>query len=90
MRDEFEGVVDNLLNDACKDKSNAFGRSVGYNEIYEYLDTCKSRRGLVMKIHEAIKDTQELQAQASDDEDYHMYTGEIEAYKEFLKAIGSR
>lgn len=79
--------LDVLQANADCERSYCFGQTVGYNEISMFLDILNSKRSLVMKLNERIREAEDIRANANDDEDYQTYTGEIDAYKTFKELL---
>lgn len=83
-------ILDELWQETSDDKSFSFGKSIAYEEINELLYETTTERSLMIKINRAIKNAENERAEALDNEDFQCWSGEIEGYKSFKKALKAK
>lgn len=87
MRDKYEDINDRIWLDAKCDEAYYNGKIVGSMDIDNLLDECKTEQELREKILD-LKHTAEASRDASEDEGFAYYDGEVAAYRELLGEMG--
>lgn len=80
-------INDSLWRSAHGEYSYTYGQCIAYEEIDLAINECSSERSLVIHLNKIIRDLEQNRLEAIDIEDERMFSGEIDAIKEFKKKL---
>lgn len=85
--EKFRDIFNKIQRANAHIKSSGFGERVALEEINNLIETTKSERSLIIQLNRLIRETEDLCANAIDEDDYVAYNSAVKTYKEFKESI---